>query len=323
MAFQKRFKSDPIFVDNFNDFMNALFNGETACELLKTDVTKLQIIQFFAGTDYTSLSDFNRSLKSKSKKTSSKEKKTHFLVLNDLKMYAHSSYAIFLEEEKNEYKKKNIDLPLKELRLLMANDWNEMSSDNPIKVKYNKIHQDSKNKFLEKVKEIDPSSVKLFEKEKSTSPPRRYNIFVTEQMRINREENNGLNGKDVMKLAGEKWKALTEEEKEKYSTLPTTEEPEKEVKSKTAKFEPVKEVKEVKGKTSKSEPVKEVKEVKSKTSKSEPVKEVKEVKGKTSKSQPAELTKPEPVKETNTLDEIMDDEDITDEDITDDDDDDE
>ena len=161
MAFQKRFKSDPIFVDNFNDFMNALYTGETACQLLKTDVTKLQIIQFFAGSEFTSLSDFNRSLKSKSKKTSSKEKKIHFLVLNNLKMYPHSSYSIFLEEEKNEYKKKNIDLPLKELRLLMANDWNEMTSDNPIKVKYNKIHLESKNKFLLTGKKNKNGSIRI------------------------------------------------------------------------------------------------------------------------------------------------------------------
>ena len=224
MAFQKRFKSDQIFVDNFTEFINALYTGENPCELLKEDTTKLQIIQFFAGEDYTSLSDFNRSLKSKTKRTTSKEKKTKFLAVNDLKIYPHSAYSIFLEEEKNVYKKKNSSLSAKDLKILMGNDWNEMEDDDSIKVKYNTIYQELKDEFLEKVKQIDPSSVKLFEKEKSTAPPRPYNTFVKEQMRINQEENNGLTGKEVMILSGEKWKSLSEDEKKNY-TVPSTETP--------------------------------------------------------------------------------------------------
>ena len=224
MAFQKRFKSDQIFVDNFTEFINALYNGENPCELLKDDTTKLQIIQLFAGEDYTSLSDFNRSLKSKTKRATLKEKKIKFLAVNDLKIYPHSAYSIFLEEEKNVYKKKNSSLSAKDLKILMGNDWNEMEDDDSIKVKYNKIHQELKDEFLENVKQIDPSSVKLFEKEKSTAPPRPYNIFVKEQMRINQEENNGLTGKEVMILSGEKWKTLSEDEKKNY-TVPSTEIP--------------------------------------------------------------------------------------------------
>ena len=279
MAFQKRFKTDQTFVDNFSEFINALYSGENPCQLLKDDTTKLEVIQFFAGPDYTSLSDFNRSLKSKTKRSTLKEKKTNFLELNDLKIYPHSAYSIFLEEEKNKYKKENPKLPAKDLKILMGNDWNEMDDDNSIKVKYNKIHQELKDKFLEKVKKIDPLAVKLFEKEKSTAPPRPYNTFVKEQMRINQEENKGLSAKEVMVLSGEKWKTLSEDEKKNYSVPSTNTDIE------TPVEEPVKDTKD----TKKSSPTKatakakeEVKEEKvekiSKKSASKPKEEIKEEK---------------------------------------------
>jgi hypothetical protein len=285
MAFQKRFKTDQTFVDNFSEFINALYSGENPCELLKEDTTKLEVIQFFAGHEYTSLSDFNHSLKSKTKRATSKEKKTKFLALNDLKIYPHSAYSIFLDEEKNKYKKENATLSGKDLKILMGNDWNEMDDDNSIKVKYNKIHQELKNKFLEQVKKIDPLAVKLFEKEKSTAPPRPYNIFVKEQMRINQDENNGLTAKEVMVLSGEKWKTLSEDEKKNYSVPSTNTDIE------TPVEEPVKNTKDSKKSsptkaTSKAkEEVKEVKEekvekviTKKSTAASKPKEEIKEVK---------------------------------------------
>ena len=279
MAFQKRFKTDQTFVDNFSEFINALYSGENPCQLLKDETTKLEVIQFFAGPEYTSLSDFNHSLKSKTKRATSKEKKTKFLILNDLEIYPHSAYSIFLDEEKNKYKKENSTLSAKDLKILMGNDWNEMDDDNSIKVKYNKIHQELKDKFLEQVKKIDPLAVKLFEKEKSTAPPRPYNTFVKEQMRINQEENKGLSAKEVMVLSGEKWKTLSEDEKKNYSVPSTNTDIE------TPVEEPVKDTKD----TKKSSPTKatakakeEVKEEKvekiSKKSASKPKEEIKEEK---------------------------------------------
>lgn len=288
MAFQKRFKTDQTFVDNFSEFINALYSGENPCQLLKEDTTKLEVIQFFAGPEYTSLSDFNHSLKSKTKRATSKEKKTKFLAVNDLKIYPHSAYSIFLEEEKNKYKKENSTLSAKDLKILMGNDWNEMDDDNSIKVKYNKIHQELKDKFLEQVKKIDPSAVKLFEKEKSTAPPRPYNTFVKEQMRINQEENNGLSAKEVMVLSGEKWKTLSEDEKKNYSVpLPNTdietpvEEPVKNTKDtkKTSATKAIAKGK-VEEKEEKEEKVEKVEKVitKKTTSASKPKEEIKEVK---------------------------------------------
>ena len=309
MAFQKRFKTDQDFVDNFSEFINALFNEENPCELLKDDTTKLQIIQFFAGPDYTSLSDFNRSLKSKTKRATSKEKKTKFLILNDLEIYPHSAYSIFLEEEKNKYKKENSTLSAKDLKILMGSDWNEMDDDNSIKVKYNEIHQELKDKFLEKVKKIDPLAVKLFEKEKSTAPPRPYNIFVKEQMRINQEENNGLSAKEVMVLSGEKWKTLSEDEKKNYS-VPSTEthveEPIKNTKN-TKKTSTTKSTVKPKVEEVKEEKIEKVEKVekvitKKTTSTTKPkVEEVKEEKVITKKTTAATKPKVEEVKEEKVI----------------------
>jgi hypothetical protein len=215
MAYSKRLKSDPIFVSNLQDFINALFNGDTPTDLLNTSTTKLNMLKFYAGDEYNSFKDFDRSLKSHTKRVAKKEKLTEFIKTHNLETHAHSAYAIFLKENTEIYKKKHSEMPHKELRSLMSKKWSEMTDKEkkPYEAKYHKQKED----FIERVRQIDPEYVALFDK--SQAPKARlhaYTLFVTEQMKIIRAENPDIMNKSVMKMAGSKWKTLSDSEKKKY-----------------------------------------------------------------------------------------------------------
>jgi hypothetical protein len=215
MAFEKAFKTDKDLVTHFESFINALFNGEAACELLNPKTTKKQFLKFFAGTEYESFEDFERSLKSHTKRANKKEKLDEFIKSHNLEMYPHSSYSIFLHDMKKKYEEKHSDMSPKDLRALMTKEWSKMSdkAKQPFEASYTK----QKDEFIEKVREIDEEYVGLFDKSKAPkAPPRPYTLFVTEQMKEIRKEQPDVSNKDVMKLAGQAWREMTDAKKKKY-----------------------------------------------------------------------------------------------------------
>jgi hypothetical protein len=215
MAYSKRVKSDPIFVANLEDIINALFNGETPCTLLKSETTRVSLLKYFAGEEYESFKDFDRVLKSHTKRANKKEKITEFLKTNSLEMYPHSSYSIFLQSKNEEYKNKHSELSPKELRGKMTQDWGKMTDKE--KAPFEKIYQEKKSEFIEQVRDIDPEMVSVFDKSQAQKPPPRpYTLFVTEQMKEIRKENSKISNTDVMRLAGEKWRSMSETEKKVY-----------------------------------------------------------------------------------------------------------
>jgi hypothetical protein len=215
MAYSKRLKSDPIFVSNLQDFINALFTGESPNELLQSTTTKTNMLKFYAGDGYNSFKDFDRSIKSHTKRVNKKEKLTEFIKSNKLETHPHSAYSIFLKEKNAEYKKKNPDMSPKELRTFMTKEWGTMTDK--AKKPFESSYQKQKDSFIESVRQIDPEYVGLFDK--SLAPkaaPRPYTMFVTEQMKVIRSENTDITNKAVMKLAGEKWRSMSESDKKKY-----------------------------------------------------------------------------------------------------------
>ncbi len=212
MAFEKRFKSDPIFVKNAQDIINALFFGENPCKFLNSEATKEDFIKHLAGEQYTSFDDFTRSLKSNKKRADKKEKVAEFLKEHDIKMYPHSAYSIFLNEKKKEYETKNPGESSKVIRELMTKDWTGMSDKK--KEVFENIYHKLKQEFIDKVKEIDPSYIVYFDKSQAPKAnPSPYNSFVSQQMKKIKEENSELNSTEIMRMAAEKWKNLSENDK--------------------------------------------------------------------------------------------------------------
>jgi high mobility group protein B1 len=306
MAFEKRLRNDYLFLENLKKFVDSLFDGDTPCHLLNSDVSKKDFAQFFGGSNCKSLNDFNSS-KAGKKKQDKKHKLEEFLKDHDLVMYPHSSYSIFLSDAKEKFEKDNPDSTPKEIKQIMTEEWGKMSE------KKKKVYEDKytsrKNEFIEKVRSIDESYCVLFDKSlKPKAPPRPYTLFVKEQMKTIRDENPDIDVKNVMKLAGEKWKSMSEEEKKVYydqcATTNTTvksgsaetddeesnpppppkksssSKSKKEVKEKETVKETVKE--EPKEKSSKEKSEKEVKEKASKVKIPKEPKDTKETKGKVS-----------------------------------------
>lgn len=215
MAFEKAFKTDKALVAHFDSFINALFNGEAPCELLNPKTNKKQFLKFFAGVEYESFDDFERSLKSHTKRANKKEKLDEFVKTHSLEMYPHSSYSIFLHDMKKTYEEKHSSMSPKDLRALMTKDWGKMSdkAKQPFEASYTK----QKDEFIEKVRDIDPEYVGLFDKSKAPkAAPRPYTLFVTEQMKEIRKEQPDISNKDVMKLAGQAWREMNDSRKQKY-----------------------------------------------------------------------------------------------------------
>jgi hypothetical protein len=212
MAFEKRFKTDPIFVKNAQDIINALFFGENPFKFLKAEATKEDFIKHLAGEQYTSFDDFTRSLKSNKKRADKKEKVAEFLKEHEITMYPHSAYSIFLNEKKKEYETKNPGESSKVIRELMTKDWTGMTDKK--KEVFENIYHKLKQEFIDKVKEIDPSYIIYFDKSQAPKAnPSPYNSFVSQQMKKIKEENSELNSTEIMRLAAEKWKNLSENDK--------------------------------------------------------------------------------------------------------------
>ena len=212
MAFEKRFKSDPIFVKNAQDIINALFFGENPCKFLSTEATKEDFIKHLAGDQYTSFDDFTRSLKSNKKRADKKEKVAEFLKEHNITMYPHSAYSIFLNEKKKEYETKNPGESSKKIREIMTNDWTSMTEKK--KEVFENMYHKLKQEFIDKVKEIDPSYIVYFDKSQAPKAnPSPYNSFVSQQMKKLKEENSELNSTEIMRKAAEKWKNLSENDK--------------------------------------------------------------------------------------------------------------
>lgn len=216
MAFAKRFNKDILLLSHFKEFVNHLFDKEDKpCELIASETTKLKILTYFAGGEYESFDDFTRSTKNSQKRADRKEKVTEFLTEHNLTLYPHSSYSIFLNDKKSEYEEKYADKSPKELREIMTKVWTEMSDAE--KKKYNDSFAAQKQEFIDKVKSIDESYVTFFDKKQAPKKaPTPYIMFVQENMKIIKEENPTLPGKDIMRKVCEKWKSITDEEKQKY-----------------------------------------------------------------------------------------------------------
>ena len=127
-------------------------------------------------------------------------------------MYPHSAYSIFLNEKKKEYETKNPGDSAKAIRELMTKDWTGMS-DKKKEVFENMYHK-LKQEFIDKVKEIDPSYIVYFDKSQAPkATPSPYNSFVSQQMKKLKEEKPDLNSTEIMRMAAEKWKNLSETDK--------------------------------------------------------------------------------------------------------------
>jgi len=256
MAFAKRFNKDILLLSHFKEFVNHLFDKEDKpCELLASETTKLKILSHFTGDEeYESFEAFSRSTKNEQKRADRKIKATEFIKEHNLTLYPHSSYSIFLNEQKAEYEEKYDDKSPKEIREIMTKVWTEMSEAK--KKKYNESFAAQKQEFIDKVKAIDESYVTYFDKKQAPKKaPTPYIMFVQENMKLIKEENPTLPGKDIMRKVCEKWKAITDEEKQKYhdkcaaatpsdAKKPVTTKPKAEKESKPAKA--TKETKETK-----------------------------------------------------------------------------
>ncbi len=216
MAFAKRFNKDILLLSHFKEFVNHLFDKEDKpCELLASETTKLKILTYFAGGEYESFDDFTRSTKNSQKRADRKEKVTEFLAEHKLSLYPHSSYSIFLNEQKSVYEAKYEDKSPKELRDIMTKAWTEMTDAQ--KKKYNDSFAAQKQEFIDKVKSIDESYVTYFDKKQAPKKaPTPYILFVQENMKLIKEENPTLPGKDIMRKVCEKWKTISDEDKKKY-----------------------------------------------------------------------------------------------------------
>jgi hypothetical protein len=216
MAFAKRFNKDILLLSHFKDFVNHMFDKDNKpCEFLAPETTKNQILTYFAGNEYESFDDFTRSTKNSQKRADRKEKVTEFLAQHKLEHYPHSSYSIFLNEQKATYEKKFPTKSPKEIRDTMTKVWSEMSDAD--KKQYNDSFLKQKQEFIDKIKAIDESYVTYFDKKQAPKKaPTPYILFVQEHMKLIKEQNPTLQGKDVMRKVCEKWKTITVEDKQKY-----------------------------------------------------------------------------------------------------------
>ncbi len=219
MAFAKRFNKDILLLSHFKDFVNHLFDKDNKpCEFLTPETTKNVILNYFAGNEYESFDDFTRSTKNSQKRADRKEKVTEFLAKHNLEHYPHSSYSIFLNEQKAAYEKKYPSQSPKEIRDTMTKAWTEMTDAQ--KKQYNDSFLKQKQEFIDKVKAIDESYVTYFDKKQAPKKaPTPYILFVQENMKLIKEQNPTLQGKDVMRKVCEKWKTITAEEKQKYHDM--------------------------------------------------------------------------------------------------------
>ncbi len=85
------------------------------------------------------------------------------------------------------------------------------------------LFNDFKEKFtkdieeeMKEMKKKGRKSAKTADGEKRTRKPTPYNVFVSETMKRFKVENPTFNGKQIMKMAMEAWKAMSDEEKTAY-----------------------------------------------------------------------------------------------------------
>ncbi len=216
MAFEKRFKNDFVLVENFKSFINSLFDeNDKPHTLLNQTATKTQFLQLFAGEEYKSFTDFEHTLKISKRRSDKKTKVQDFLTTNNLEMYPHSAYAIFINDQKKTYEEKHSGLTSNDIRKLMTKEWNEMSEK--AKEKYMTLFKTKKQEFIEKVKAIDDSFIIYFDK--SLAPKtalRPYNVFVQQNMKKIRDSNPELPLPEIMKKIGEQWKSMSQDAKKKF-----------------------------------------------------------------------------------------------------------
>jgi hypothetical protein len=216
MAFVKRFKNDFVLVENFKSFINSLFDeNDKPHTLLNQTATKTQFLQLFAGEEYKSFTDFEHTLKISKRRSDKKTKVQDFLTTNNLEMYPHSAYAIFINDQKKTYEEKHSGLTSNDIRKLMTKEWNEMSEK--AKEKYMTLFKTKKQEFIEKVKAIDDSFIIYFDK--SLAPKtalRPYNVFVQQNMKKIRDSNPELPLPEIMKKIGEQWKTMSQDAKKKF-----------------------------------------------------------------------------------------------------------
>ncbi len=216
MAFEKRFKNDFVLVENFKSFINALFDeNDKPHTLLNQTATKTQFLQLFAGEEYKSFTDFEHTLKISKRRSDKKTKVQDFLTTNNLEIYPHSAYAIFINDQKKTYEEKHSGLTANDIRKLMTKEWNEMSEKG--KEKYVSLFKTKKQEFIDKVKNIDDSFIIYFDK--SLAPKtalRPYNVFVQQNMKKIRDSNPSLALPEIMKKIGEQWKTMSEDAKKKF-----------------------------------------------------------------------------------------------------------
>lgn len=227
MAFEKRFKNDFVLVENFKSFINTLFDqNDKPHTLLNQTATKTQFLQLFAGEEYKSFTDFEHTLKISKRRSDKKTKVQDFLTTNNLEIYPHSAYAIFINDQKKTYEEKHSGLTSNDIRKLMTKEWNEMNEK--AKEKYTTMFKTKKQEFIDKVKSIDESFIIYFDK--SLAPKavlRPYNVFVQQNMKKIRDSNPSLALPEIMKKIGEQWKTMSEDAKKKFyaecgAEMPTT-----------------------------------------------------------------------------------------------------
>lgn len=217
MAFERRFKKDAQLVEHFQQFIDSLFQGEKPCDLLNKKTSKIQLVKHFAGGEYASFDEFNKSLKSHGKREGKRLRREKFLKQHGLQRPPQSSYAVFLRDEKESYGNKHPNAPPKEIKEIMDAAWKKMKTKE--KSKYESRFEVEKEDFLKKVGNIDNEAVVLFDASKKIKrPPGAYALFMREKSKEYSEnpKYQGENHKDIMSAVAADWKKLSDKAKTKY-----------------------------------------------------------------------------------------------------------
>lgn len=121
---------------------------------------------------------------------------------------AKTAYNYFCADQRAAIKEKNPDANQPEIMTLLAEAWKNLSEEE--KQPYNEKAAEDKERYDEEVKE-----------EKKNDPPTKpktaYFIFSGEHREEVKAENPSLSLTDISKVLGEKWKALTDDEKAEYT----------------------------------------------------------------------------------------------------------
>jgi hypothetical protein len=147
---------------------------------------------------------------------------------------AQTSYFLFVAAERDAVKEANPDAGVTDITKILGARWGQM--DDAAKAPYEKQAAADKVRYAEELKTwqaAHPDEVAAMDaqgkrgratkkKQKNGGPKRAttaYFYFTADMRERVKEENPGLKVTEIAKVIGAKWKALTEEEKQKYNDM--------------------------------------------------------------------------------------------------------